>query len=171
MTVQMTDTLKIGRKYVSVKYSEDCEFDEKMNFIEMYFYSWLVLRVPVSANPPLPEKSPDIEENPDYNIICTANWRGYTACWEIKKDGKLYLINVSGKLRLKTKKPMFASWITGSLYFEQGYSYINRKLQESIIINVKNGICESVFLIKRPKKVESYGIEYLVDYFGLENDE
>lgn len=170
MTVQMTDTLKIGRRYVSVRYSGTID-DEKMNFIEEYLFSKLIHLLPTSLHPPLPEKSPDIVENPHYNIICTANWRGYTACWEIKKDGRFYLINLSGRLKLKEKRPIFADWITGSLYFEQGGSYENIKIQETIVVTVKNGICESAFLIKRPKKVESYGIEYLVDYFGLENDE
>lgn len=171
MTVQLSNILKLGRKYVPVKYSESMEFDEKMDFVEASFYPWFLLNLSTSNHLPLPEKSPEILENPDYNIISTANWHGYNACWEIKIDGKLYLINLSGKLKLKTKKPIFANWITGSLYLRQGGTYKNRKIQEIIWIIVKNGICESVLLIKGLKKIESYDVKDLLDYFGLEDDE
>lgn len=174
MTAQIKDKLKIRHRYFPVTYLDHDEIDdekklkEKFVFIKPFRYSHFNF---VSAHPPLPEKLLYIYEDKNYNIVSTGNWRGYLGYWEIKKDGKLYLIKLTGGLKLKTKNPIFADWITGTLTISQGSSYLNKNLEESIVIKVKEGICQSVYLIETPKKVVTYSAEELVDFLGLENDE
>jgi hypothetical protein len=62
---------------------------------------------------------------PKFEFMCSANWRRYVACWEIR-DGNLLLLSISGRLRNCSDSaavalfpgrplPISADWYTGKL--------------------------------------------------------
>lgn len=85
------------------------------------------------------------------NIInSTACWRGYIGTWEIK-DGKFYLKEIEGAVRLAQNAPILATWFTGVLRIPQGKQlhYVHMgfgsiyerdlfiKIQEGIVVEQK----------------------------------
>ena len=69
-------------------------------------------------------------ESPNFEVSCTALWRGYVGSWEIVAD-RLYLIGLNGRLEgggrvsLETIFPgfydrVFAHWYSGTIRLPQG---------------------------------------------------
>lgn len=67
---------------------------------------------------------------PEFEINCTANWRGYVASWDLC-DGRLYLTGLHGTLEGGGKASLgllfprypdraFAHWFSGELIIPQG---------------------------------------------------
>jgi len=101
------------------------------------------------------------EDNPrpDFGFVCTANWRGYVATWEISKD-TLYLVDLrssgsrSADFSIATlfpgrPKKVKAEWFTGELrvpggkcirYVHLGYGSVYEK---ELLIEVQKGIVKS----------------------------
>ena len=52
-------------------------------------------------------------------ISSTACWRNYIGTWEIK-DGKFYLKDLKGRIKLKKKGPVHATWFSGVLSVPEG---------------------------------------------------
>jgi len=79
--------------------------------------------------PPIPADHPDIEfldddkieQEKDIPVIIfsTACWRQYIGTWELK-DGKLYLVDVKGRYKKTSDKPIFADWVTTVLRVTSG---------------------------------------------------
>lgn len=79
--------------------------------------------------PPLPAQHPDIELLQDEQIkaekdipwivFSTACWRQYIGTWELK-DGKLFLVDVKGRFKKTSDKPIFADWVTCVLRITSG---------------------------------------------------
>jgi hypothetical protein len=105
--------------------------------------------------PSLPKGHPRIREiNPaemaegDSRAFTTACWRGYIGSWEIK-DGRLYLIGVIGRFRLKGKEPLFADWYSGVLAVPRGaqLKYVHMGFEsvyeEELRIQITNGVVAS----------------------------
>ena len=85
------------------------------------------------------------KENLPSVIFSTACWRGYIGTWEIK-DGRFYLVKLSGRFELKGDEPLFADWFTGVLRIPQGemLQYVHMGFgtvfEEELHIKVENGI-------------------------------
>ena len=99
----------------------------------------------------------------DY-IMSTACWRRYIGTWEIK-DGKFYLINLEGHVKLTKKEPVHATWFSGVLKVPEGtrlpyslgdYSIIYEK---EIHIMVENGIVMGQTIIDNRKSIDGYKIK------------
>ena len=95
-------------------------------------------------------------ERPDFEINCTALWRGYIGTWEII-DNRLYLVGIDGKLKdgsevtLKSIFPgfpdrVFAHWYTGELripdgkileYVHMGYGSI---YERDLLLTIEKGV-------------------------------
>ena len=75
----------------------------------------------------------------------TACWRGYIGTWEIK-DGKFYLKDLNGAVKLAKKGPIFASWFTGVLRVPQGemLQYVHMgfatRYEKELRIKIEEGI-------------------------------
>lgn len=52
-------------------------------------------------------------------VYSTACWRGYIGTWEIRDD-HFYLVNLSGKLRLRGDEPLLADWFSGTIRVPRG---------------------------------------------------
>jgi len=52
-------------------------------------------------------------------VFSTACWRGYVGTWELR-EGKFYLVNISGKYKLKSAKPLFADWVNAVIRIPKG---------------------------------------------------
>lgn len=52
-------------------------------------------------------------------VSSTACWRHYLGTWELK-DGKLYLVDVTGLYQKTTPGPIFAEWVTTTLIIPEG---------------------------------------------------
>lgn len=104
--------------------------------------------------PPLPEGHPRIkrlsdEEEMDkgvYGIIfSTACWRQYVGTWEIR-DGRFYLVALTGRYVLVGKEPLFADWFSGTLRIPKGevVEYVHMGFgsvfEQEIHVKVKHGI-------------------------------
>ena len=113
------------------------------------------------------------EDNPrpDFGFVCTANWRGYVATWEISED-TMYLVDLrssgsrSTDLSIATLFPgspnkVKAEWFTGELrlprgkcirYVHLGYGSV---YEEELIIEIKNGIVKNRRIIDNRKRFKS----------------
>lgn len=82
--------------------------------------------------PPIPSQHPRIAFLTDNQIRqgikagkinpfvhSTACWRGYIGTWELK-DGRFYLVDISGRFKLKSPEPLFADWVTAVLRIPDG---------------------------------------------------
>lgn len=75
--------------------------------------------------PPLPEGHPRISvddhdiEADDFECFTTACWRSYQGTWEIK-SGRLFLIGLRGRLRLRGEDPLPADWFSGVIRIPRG---------------------------------------------------
>ncbi|HEX2623395.1 MAG TPA: hypothetical protein VHL11_24710 [Phototrophicaceae bacterium] len=52
-------------------------------------------------------------------VHSTACWRGYIGTWELK-DGKFYLVSISGHFKVISPEPIFADWVTAVLRIPEG---------------------------------------------------
>ena len=94
--------------------------------------------------------------NPEFELNCTALWRGYIGTWEIR-DGRLYLIGLSGSLKNGTNVDMaiffpdypdrvFAHWYSGKLRVPQGklleYKHMGygSVYEADLFIDIKKGV-------------------------------
>ena len=97
-------------------------------------------------------------------IMSTACWRRYIGTWEIK-DGKFYLINLKGRVRLTKKEPVHATWFSGVLKVPEGtrlqYSRSEYRIiyEKEIHIMVENGIVMGQTIIDNRKSIEGYKIK------------
>ena len=77
-------------------------------------------------------------------IHSTACWRKYIGTWEIK-EGRLYLINILGHLKLDGEEPLFADWFTGELKIPQGellqyaHAGFGSVYEQEILIKIEQG--------------------------------
>jgi hypothetical protein len=72
----------------------------------------------MASCPPLNPDHPRIlQVEPEWES--TGCWRGYIGTWEIK-DGRLYLVHVTGQYRLTAGDPVLADWVTGLLHIPRG---------------------------------------------------
>ena len=78
--------------------------------------------------PPLPDGhprifAPDSDEIAggarDFLLHSTACWRGYQGTWEIR-DGRLYLVGLRGRFRIRGSEPILADWFSGVLRIPKG---------------------------------------------------
>ena len=78
-------------------------------------------------------------------IFSTACWRKYIGTWEIK-EGRLYLIDIFGRLKLDGEEPLFADWFTGELRVPQGelLQYVHAGFgsvyEEEILMKIEKGL-------------------------------
>ena len=95
-------------------------------------------------------------------IRSTACWRRYIGTWEIK-DGKFYLINLEGHVKLTKKEPVHATWFSGVLKVPEGTrlqsSYTKVLYEKEIHIMVENGIVMGQTIIDNRKSIDGYKIK------------
>lgn len=133
--------------------------------------------------PPLPVNDPRITRS-QKNTICSACWRGYIGTWEIKQ-GKLFLIGLSGNFSLSEGVSIFAEWFSGEIivpegealkYNAMGSPYLYER-QQNITIESGNVVAAST-IDNRPapfdhseirKFVESRGITSLLHFTKVAN--
>lgn len=108
--------------------------------------------------PELPKNHPRIIETLDRELCSSMCFRMYVGTWEVK-DGKLYLINISGKYELDSDEPLFADWITGAIIFSRGefLKFVGRYQihEEDVRLTIENGILKHLEIIDNRIK---YGI-------------
>jgi len=68
--------------------------------------------------PPLPENEPRITKSA-LTMLNSACWRGYIGTWEIKQ-GRLFLVGLSGNYNLGEGEPIFADWFSGEITIPEG---------------------------------------------------
>ena len=115
------------------------------------------------------------EDNPrpNFGVVCTANWRGYVATWEISED-TLYLVNLSSSGSRSTDfsiatlfpgspKKVKAEWFSGELrvpggkcihYVHLGYFSVYEK---ELIIEVEKGMVKSRRIFDNKKRFKRKG--------------
>lgn len=81
--------------------------------------------------PPIPEDHPDIisftteqmreGQAGDLNmlIFSTACWRNYIGTWMIS-NGRFYLVDINGRFKITSQKPIFADWVSAVLHIPKG---------------------------------------------------
>jgi hypothetical protein len=74
---------------------------------------------PLIDFPDIPDNHPFIEEDKNCQLSGSFCWRMYVGIWEIR-IGKLFLINISGKYKLKCDEPLFADWYNGQIRIAKG---------------------------------------------------
>ena len=104
--------------------------------------------------PPLPKKHPRIyepkageiaPEEGDYIFQSTGCWRRYQGTWEIR-EGRFYLVNLHGGLRMYNGEPRFADWFSGELRVPRGemLHYVHMGFgsvyEEEVHIKIENGV-------------------------------
>lgn len=109
----------------------------------------------------------------------TACWRGYIGTWEIK-DGKFFLNDVTGCIRLAKKEPIWATWFTGVLripqveelhYVHMGFGSLYEK---ELHIKIEEGVVKKQRTISNIEKVkkltpEDIHMEGFNNLPGMEN--
>lgn len=66
--------------------------------------------------PPVPLDHPRVVEGKRPIAVIGGPVRTYVATWEIK-DGRVYLVELTGGYRLEGNEPLFADWFSGDLVF------------------------------------------------------
>ena len=91
-------------------------------------------------------------------IGSTACWRNYIGTWEIK-DGKFYLIDLKGRVRLTKKEPVHATWFSGVLKVPEGklgyyiHSGFKSLYEKEIHITIEKGIVTGQTIIDNRKEI------------------
>jgi|GEM_PF-342429 len=126
----------------------------------------------MACYPPLPENDPRITRSPEYSI-CSACWRGYIGTWEIKQ-GRLFLIGLSGNYRLSEGASIFAEWFSGEInvpegdvldYVHGGFATVYEREQH---ITIKNGIVVTTSMTdNRPSSPDASKIKKFVESRGI----
>lgn len=113
----------------------------------------------MTSTPEIPENNPGILKVPQQYITSDC-WRGYVGAWEIK-NGRLYLIGISGKYNLRENTPIFANWYTGTLAVSEG-SIINQinngytfVYEKDVNIKIKNGFVVLIKTIDNRQKLKN----------------
>ena len=97
-------------------------------------------------------------------IGSTACWRNYIGTWEIK-DGKFYLRDLEGRVRLTKKEPVHATWFSGVLKVPEGerltydYGCLRFIYEKEIHITVEKGIVTNQTIIDNRKSIDGYKIK------------
>lgn len=97
-------------------------------------------------------------------IGSTACWRNYIGTWEIK-DGKFYLNNLEGRMRLTKKEPVHATWFSGVLKVPEGkvLQYVHLGFEtlyeKEIHITIENGIVMGQTIIDNRRSIEGYKVK------------
>ncbi|HXG23568.1 MAG TPA: hypothetical protein VNJ09_03355 [Chthonomonadales bacterium] len=116
--------------------------------------------------PPLPKQDPRVRERGseemaacDRSVFSTACWRRYIATWEIK-DGKFYLVDITGRYKLAAEAPIFADWFSGVLRIPRGkiLHYVHMGFEtvyeEDLLVTIEKGVVvETKVVDNRGKKV------------------
>lgn len=77
-------------------------------------------------------------------VLSTACWRMFIGTWEIK-DGKLYLVDIIGTIKLKEEKPLFADWFSGTLHLRVGemmryrHRGFDSLFEKTMILHIEKG--------------------------------
>ena len=113
--------------------------------------------------PPLPESHPRIIDRhvdpADYMTCCR---RGYHGTWQIK-EGRFYLVGVSGRYELQGGEPLFADWFTGTLCVARGemierpYIGVDAVFEEELHIDIEKGIVRETRVIDNRGKQHDAG--------------
>ena len=94
---------------------------------------------------------------PDFELTCSACWRGYIGTWEILDD-HLYLTDLSelmgdGKKNMQTFFPddpvrVFAYWYSGQLRVPQGERVVDpgfySSYERDLLIDIKKGVVQKI---------------------------
>lgn len=123
--------------------------------------------------PPLPKDHPRVYEprpnettsdKGDSIFGSTACWRGYQGAWEIK-DGRFYLVDLRGRLRLRDGGPILADWFSGVLRVPKGeiLQYVHMGFgsvfEQEVHIKIENGIVVAIRVIdNRERKHDKHEI-------------
>lgn len=104
--------------------------------------------------PPLPEGHPRIfepdpdevaEDDRDSILASTACWRGYQGTWEIR-DGRFYLVDLRGCVRLREGDAILADWFSGVLRVPKGemLQYVHMGFgsvyEQEVHIKIESGV-------------------------------
>ncbi len=119
--------------------------------------------------PPLPKGHPHIYEpspeeivsdESDFILGTTACWRGYQGVWEIK-NGRFYLVDLRGRLRLRDSRPILADWFSGILRIPKGkmLQYVHMGFgsvfEQEVHIKIENGVVVTTRVIdNRGRKLD-----------------
>lgn len=128
--------------------------------------------------PRLPKRHPrifapapdEVSGDPEEDEICfsTACWRGYQGTWEIK-DGRLYLVDLRGGVRLRPGDPILAKWFSGVLrvprgevlqYVHMGFGTVQA---EEIHIKIEKGV------VVTTRVIDNRGVDHDVGEIGWRN--
>ena len=97
-------------------------------------------------------------------IGSTACWRNYIGTWEIK-DGKFYLKDLEGRMRMTKKEPVHATWFSGVLKVPEGkvLKYVHLGFEtlyeKEIHIMIENGIVMGQTIIDNRRSIEGYKVK------------
>ncbi|PWB87890.1 transcription initiation factor IIB [Methanobrevibacter thaueri] len=97
-------------------------------------------------------------------IGSTACWRNYIGTWEIK-DGKFYLKDLEGRMRMTKKEPVHATWFSGVLKVPEGkvLQYVHLGFEtlyeKEIHITIENGIVMGQTIIDNRRSIEGYKVK------------
>ena len=127
--------------------------------------------------PPLPVGHPRIAElteeemrESELDFICSSTgcWRQYIGEWEIK-DGRFYLVKISGRFQLKSEEPLFADWFSGVLRITKGERllYVHMGFgsvyEEELHVKIERGI------VTKTRELDNRGKEFDEDELGWQN--
>lgn len=130
--------------------------------------------------PQLPKNEPRIKQSPSTTLNSSC-WRGYVGTWEIKQ-GRLFLIGLSGNYRLLDGPSIFAQWFSGELVVPEGDFLHNfdayEREQHITVINgivvsasMKNNLqARAIYFSERIEKfVRNRGITSLLHFTKVAN--
>ena len=130
--------------------------------------------LPMTFCPPLPKQDPRIQERSaeelqdcDPIVRSTACWRGYIATWEVR-DGRFYLVDITGRYKLVTETPIFADWFSGVLRIPKGdilyYAHMGfaTVYEQEMHIRIERGVVVETRLVDNrgrdiPSSVREWG--------------
>ncbi len=124
--------------------------------------------------PPLPENEPRITRSAE-TIRLSCCWRGYIGTWEIKQ-GRLFLVGLSGDYNLAEGEPIFADWYSGELiipegeildYIHLGFATVYEREQRIVI---ERGFVVKAFAVNnRPMPQDADKIKEFVESRGIKS--
>lgn len=120
----------------------------------------------MASCPPLPHGHPRlVEPSADEDIWdpeggfrgISACWRGYVGTWEIR-DGRFYLVAVSGRFTLREGEPILADWFSGVLCVPKGalLRYVHMGFgsvyEQELQIRIERGLVVTTQVIDNRKR-------------------
>ena len=122
--------------------------------------------------PPLPENEPRITKSAQ-TMLSSACWRGYIGTWEIKQ-GRLFLVGLSGNYNLGEGEPIFADWFSGEItipegeilnYIHGGFATVYEREQR---IHIERGVVvKAIEVSNRPTHQDASEIKKFVESRGI----